>query len=37
MAAPRPPAVSLDGSKAFALGFKPLSLIEELKALRGVI
>ena len=38
MAAPRPPDVSLDGSKAFAaLGFKPLSLIEELKALRGII
>ena len=37
MAAPRPPDVSLDSSKAFALGFKPLSLIEELKALRGVI
>ena len=37
MAAPRPPDVSLDSSKAFALGFKPLSLIEELKALRGII
>ena len=37
MAAPRPQDVSLDSSKVFALGFKPLSLIEELKALRGVI
>ncbi len=37
MAAPRPPDVSLDSSKAFALGFKPLSLVEEMKALRGII
>lgn len=37
MAAPRPQDVSLDSSKAFALGFKPLSLIEELTALRGII
>ena len=31
MAAPRPPDVTLDSSKAYALGFKPLSLREELK------
>jgi dTDP-4-dehydrorhamnose reductase len=30
MAAPRPPDVSLDSSKAFALGYEPLSLREEL-------
>lgn len=35
MAAPRPPDVSLDSSKAFALGYNPLSLPEELEALRG--
>ena len=34
MAAPRPADVSLDSSKAFALGYKPLSLREELEALR---
>lgn len=34
MAAPRPPDVSLDSSKAFALGFKPLPLAEELEKLR---
>jgi dTDP-4-dehydrorhamnose reductase len=33
MAAPRPADVSLDSSKAFALGYKPLSLKEELAAL----
>ena len=33
MAAPRPADVSLDSSKAFALGYKPLSLKEELTAL----
>lgn len=31
MAAPRPPDVSLDSSKAFALGYTPLSLREELE------
>jgi dTDP-4-dehydrorhamnose reductase len=30
MAAPRPPDVSLDSSKAFALGYSPLSVREEL-------
>ncbi|MEQ8970788.1 MAG: NAD(P)-dependent oxidoreductase [Coleofasciculus sp. C1-SOL-03] len=35
MAAPRPPDVSLDSSKAFALGYNPLSLREELEALEG--
>jgi len=35
MAAPRPPDVSLDSSKAFELGYAPLSLREELEALRG--
>lgn len=33
MAAARPPDVSLDSSKAFALGYAPLSLREELEAL----
>lgn len=33
MAAPRPADVSLDSSKAFALGYKPLSIKEELEAL----
>lgn len=37
MAAPRPSDVSLDSSKAFALGYKPLSLREELEALRGKV
>ncbi|MEQ9001430.1 MAG: NAD(P)-dependent oxidoreductase [Coleofasciculus sp. B1-GNL1-01] len=32
MAAPRPSDVSLDSSKAFALGYDPLSLREELEA-----
>ena len=36
-AAPRPPDVSLDSTKAFAMGFKPLPLAEELKTLRGLI
>lgn len=35
MAAPRPPDVSLDSSKAFGLRYNPLSLREELEALRG--
>jgi dTDP-4-dehydrorhamnose reductase len=35
MAAPRSADVALDSSKAFALGYKPLSLREELEVLRG--
>jgi len=35
MAAPRSPDVSLDSSQAFSLGYAPLSLREELEALRG--
>ncbi|MEH2269952.1 MAG: NAD(P)-dependent oxidoreductase [Nostoc sp.] len=34
MAAPRPTDVSLDSSKAFALGYQPLSLKEELEMLQ---
>jgi len=34
MPAPRPPDVSLDSSKARALGFNPKSLKEEMEALR---
>jgi dTDP-4-dehydrorhamnose reductase len=37
MAAPRPPDVSLDSSLAFSLGYAPLSLREELAALRGLV
>jgi dTDP-4-dehydrorhamnose reductase len=37
MAAPRPPDVSLDSSKAFALGYRPRSLRAELAALKGKI
>ncbi|MFN3533103.1 MAG: SDR family oxidoreductase [Candidatus Brocadia sp.] len=37
MAAPRPPDVSLDSSKAFALGFEPLPLSEEIKKLRSIV
>ncbi len=37
MAATRPPDVSLDSSKAFALGFKPLPLPEELKLMWGIV
>lgn len=37
MSAPRPPDVSLDSSKAFALGYAPPSLQEELEALRGKV
>lgn len=35
MPAPRPPDVSLNSNKAFALGFDPPTLIEELKDYRG--
>jgi len=35
MPAPRPPDVSLDSSKARALGFNPKSLKKEMEALRG--
>lgn len=37
MAAPRPPDVSLDSSKAFSLGYAPLLLSEELEALKGTV
>lgn len=37
MAAPRPADVALDSSKAFALGYAPLSLRLELEALRGQV
>lgn len=37
MAAPRAPDVSLDSSKAFALGYQPLSLREEFQKLRGIV
>lgn len=37
MAAPRPPDVSLDSSKALALGYQPLSLREEFQKLRGIV
>lgn len=37
MAAPRPPDVSLDSSKAFALGYQPLSLREEFEQLRELV
>ena len=37
MAAPRPRDVSLNSDKAFALGYQPLSLREELAQLRGKI
>lgn len=37
MAAPRPPDVSLDSSKAFELGYAPRSLRDELAALKGVV
>jgi dTDP-4-dehydrorhamnose reductase len=37
MAASRPPDVSLDSSKAFALGYEPVSLGKELEALRGKV
>lgn len=37
MAAARPPDVSLDSSKAFALGYEPRSLKSELMALKGKV
>ncbi len=37
MSAPRPPDTSLDSTKAFALGYAPASLREELAALRGSV
>lgn len=37
MSAPRPLDVSLDSSKAFALGYAPLSIRGELAALRGQV
>ncbi|MDJ0844230.1 SDR family oxidoreductase [Crocosphaera sp.] len=37
MAAPRSPDTSLDSSKAFQLGYKPLSLKEELEELKNKI
>lgn len=37
MPAPRPPDVSLDSSKAFALGFKPLPLSAEIGKLSGIV
>lgn len=37
MAAPRPPDVSLDSSQAFSLGYSPLSIREELAALRRIL
>jgi len=37
MAAPRPTDVSLDSSKAFALGYQPPSLREELADLKGKV
>ncbi len=37
MPASRPPDVSLDSSKAFELGYQPLSIREELEALRGQV
>ena len=37
MAAPRPPDVSLDSSKAYSLGYQPPSLREEFEQLRGKV
>ena len=37
MSAPRPADVSLDSFRAFSLGYEPLSLREELAALRGKV
>ncbi len=35
--APRPPDVSLDSSRAFAMGFSPVPLAEELARIRNGI
>lgn len=37
MPAPRPPDLSMDSTKAFTLGYTPLSIYEELLALRGKV
>lgn len=37
MSAPRPPDVSLDSTQAFAMGYAPLSIREELTLLRGKV
>lgn len=37
MPASRPPDVSLDSSKAFAMGFKPFPLSEEIRKFRGIV
>ncbi|MEN8445514.1 MAG: NAD(P)-dependent oxidoreductase, partial [Cyanobacteria bacterium J06555_13] len=37
MSAPRPPDVSLDSTKAFALGYAPPSVREELETLKGTM
>jgi dTDP-4-dehydrorhamnose reductase len=36
-AAPRPPDVSLDSGRAFALGFRPASLAEQIRELRSEV
>jgi dTDP-4-dehydrorhamnose reductase len=36
MSAPRSPDVSLDSSKAFAMGYQPRSLVEELQSLKVI-
>jgi dTDP-4-dehydrorhamnose reductase len=36
MPAARPPDVSLDSSKAYALGYDPMDAEEELAAVRGI-
>lgn len=36
MAAPRPPDITLESSKAYALGFRPLPLREELRRILGI-
>ncbi len=37
MAAPRPPDVCMDSSKAFGLGYAPAPLVEQLAALKGEV
>jgi dTDP-4-dehydrorhamnose reductase len=37
MAAPRPPDITLESSKAYALGFRPLQLREELRRILGKV